>query len=148
MRRLPPISTRTDRLFPYTTLFRSRVRARGGRWCRRGCRIVRGRLPGRTADRGIARRSAGTPGRPCGRRRGCIRRPRPARCRSRRHVLLLPPLRRQGRVGEGLRGHRHCLRKDPPDPTPPPPSLPLPPQEIGRAHVLTPVTNAHLVCRL
>src|SRR3546814_17816414 len=30
MKRRPPRSTRTDTLFPYTTLFRSRDRARGG----------------------------------------------------------------------------------------------------------------------
>src|SRR3546814_13617744 len=30
MRRRPPISTRTDTLFPYTTLFRSRLHRRGG----------------------------------------------------------------------------------------------------------------------
>src|SRR3546814_5190069 len=30
MRRLPPRSTRTDTLFPYTTLFRSKVQARVG----------------------------------------------------------------------------------------------------------------------
>src|SRR3546814_5185466 len=44
MIRRPPRSTRTDTLFPYTTLFRSYVRAvrhpaddADGRWCRPGC---------------------------------------------------------------------------------------------------------------
>src|SRR3546814_6444661 len=35
MRRRPPRSTRTDTLFPYTTLFRSRPRRRAGRAGRR-----------------------------------------------------------------------------------------------------------------
>src|SRR3546814_9473231 len=93
---------------------------------------------------------------------------------------LLPPLRRQGRAGEGLRGLMRWLRIVAPALTQPPPSLPLPaqgegpgralgllriarcdrapaswpharcrrlPSQIGRAHVCTPVTNAHLVCR-
>src|SRR3546814_15044137 len=33
MIRLPPGSTRTDTLFPYTTLFRSLRGGRGSRWC-------------------------------------------------------------------------------------------------------------------
>src|SRR5690606_34226566 len=36
----------------------------------------------------------------------------------------LPPLRRQGRAGEGLPGHRRSLADAAPDPTAPPPSLP------------------------
>src|SRR3546814_4746672 len=78
MIRRPPRSTRTDTLFPYTTLFRS-----GG--------------PGLTGC-GVARwTGAGT---------------------------------RPGRGGAG--GIRP----------------PAGPRQIGRAHVCTPVTNAHLVCRL
>ena len=45
---------------------------------------------------------------------------------------LLPPLRRQGRVGEGLSGHSESLSM----PTPPPPSLPLPTQGEGQIVVL------------
>src|SRR3546814_5509195 len=50
MLRRPPRSTRTDTLFPYTTLFRShrhrRDAAGGGRQARRGCRRWRtARLP-------------------------------------------------------------------------------------------------------
>src|SRR3546814_2970384 len=78
MLRRPPRSTRTDTLFPYTTLFRSAAaRQRPSRVrppdCRRSCR-------------------------------------RAARCPA---------------------GRARCSG-----------------MEIGRAHVRTPVTNAHLVCRL
>src|SRR3546814_4228501 len=73
MIRRPPRSTRTDTLFPYTTLFRS---------CRIPCWEDGGILSAAARHRRVARRPA-------------------------------------GRV-----------------------------QEIGRAHVCTPVTNAHLVCRL
>src|SRR3546814_1139634 len=38
MRRRPPRSTRTDTLFPYTTLFRSEVALHGGRAHRQGAR--------------------------------------------------------------------------------------------------------------
>src|SRR3546814_4012800 len=38
MIRRPPRSTRTDTLFPYTTLFRSSRRYERGRWSSRGCR--------------------------------------------------------------------------------------------------------------
>src|SRR3546814_2890897 len=51
MIRRPPRSTRTDTLFPYTTLFRSR---RSCRRCRSPCRWAHRRHPDR-------RRSAGTP---------------------------------------------------------------------------------------
>src|SRR3546814_20127677 len=51
MIRRPPISTRTDTLFPYTTLFRSRWKV-GCRPCRRGSRAS----PGRSAS-GAASRS-------------------------------------------------------------------------------------------
>src|SRR3546814_16373252 len=55
MIRRPPRSTRTDTLFPYTTLFRSRGGGRGGRL--RGCSRSRRRL-------------SGSRGRRC---RGCLR---------------------------------------------------------------------------
>src|SRR3546814_14187312 len=80
MTRRPPRSTRTDTLFPYTTLFRSG--------------------PGQNS------------------------RLKPLRQK-------LPPLRRQGRVGEGLRGLARCLWIVAPGPTQPPPSLPLPSQGEG-----------------
>src|SRR3546814_3488200 len=79
MIRRPPRSTRTDTLFPYTTLFRSR------------------------------------------RRRATTR----ATCRS------APPT---------ASPHRRCRSIGT--------RIPRAIAEIGRAHVCTPVTNAHLVCRL
>src|SRR3546814_10494632 len=56
MRRRPPISTRTDTLFPYTTLFRSRVRRRrrGGAGRSRGCES-RSATPGRSRAEGPVR---------------------------------------------------------------------------------------------
>src|SRR3546814_1426484 len=78
MIRRPPRSTRTDTLFPYTTLFRS-----GGDRPRNG-----------------------------GARHGGVRRSAP------------------------LRSNISQIRKETTH------------VQIGRAHVLTPVTNAHLVCRL
>src|SRR3546814_10905349 len=85
MIRRPPRATRTDTLFPYTTLFRS---ASGRRR-----RAARGPSPA-----------------PAGRRHRLHRRARPVRDCG-------PPAHRP-----------RC--------------------QIGRAHVGTPVTNAHLVCRL
>src|SRR3546814_7055974 len=87
MIRRPPRSTRTDTLFPYPTLFRSRVRA------------VRGQ---RLAVAVAA------------------------------HVLAV-----RDRVTVVVAGvtdaDRELVARD---------------AKIGRAHVCTPVTNAHLVCRL
>src|SRR3546814_11590255 len=97
MRRRPPISTRTDTLFPYTTLFRSRES--GGL---KSCFLAR-------ESRGEAK--VESPQRS------------PRSCRKQLHGAgaLLPPLRRQGRVGEGCswisldRGHplpaSPCLRR-------------------------------------
>src|SRR3546814_975043 len=95
MIRRPPRSTRTDTLFPYTTLFRS-----PREWCRPDGDELQ---PRRSA-------AAGRPGLPV-----------QAHGARGRHA---PP---------GLR-HLHGQADAGP--------------EIGRAHVLTPVTNAHLVCRL
>src|SRR3546814_5854436 len=89
MIRRPPRSTRTDTLFPYTTLFRSQ------------------------ADRHL------------GQRPGALRGGRGAAGRQR------------GRSGQPLAAAvTNSIFTSP--------SLP----QIGRAHVRTPVTNAHLVCRL
>src|SRR3546814_1352075 len=86
MIRRPPRSTRTDTLFPYTTLFRSHS-------------LLRTRRPDAAA--------------------AAYRRQLPRlRCTAGRS----PDFHSQ------LPGARH--------------------DKIGRAHVLTPVTNAHLVCRL
>src|SRR3546814_1328816 len=98
MIRQPPRSTRTDTLFPYTTLFRSKdtvhvcTRNRAAQRARRAVR----RWPGRHPRIGLLSGAAD----PC-------------------HP-----------------GLQWCLDRQPHR------------AEIGRAHVLTPVTNAHLVCRL
>src|SRR3546814_148207 len=133
MIRRPPRSTRTDTLFPYTTLFRS-TGAGGGRRRPAVLRDSRRSGTGRKAA-GDCRTAGGADAR---RARGI--------CFSRE--LLLPPLRRQGvrrcvceplaraptnarqpcwragRVGEG------CLL-DQLEPWAPPPSLPLPSQGEG-----------------
>src|SRR3546814_2252787 len=62
-------------------------------------------------------------------------------------------LNKSGTVGQPLPGTRIVLvdRADPDRPAPPgePGEITFAgPQEIGRAHALTPVTTAHLVCRL
>src|SRR3546814_18025401 len=95
MRRRPPRSTRTDTLFPYTTLFRS--------------------AEGHHAQARIGARPA-------------IPRQMPPRLIARKQVA----------VGErdafgDTGGARRIDQRG---------------HEIGRAHVSTPVTNAHLVCRL
>src|SRR3546814_9223785 len=58
MIRRPPRSTRTDTLFPYTTLFRSGDEARGRA-------AGRGQDPRRRAGRGAAVRADRRPARPC-----------------------------------------------------------------------------------
>src|SRR3546814_2264158 len=103
MIRRPPRSTRTDTLFPYTTLFRSAALVgRGAEEIpfgaeREGAEIVRQRhaVRPRRAARGLGERL----------RQVAAAHPEPA---------VVGPFDR----------------------------------EIGRAHVWTPVTNAHLVCRL
>src|SRR3546814_18814087 len=109
MRRRPPRSTRTDTLFPYTTLFRSR------------------------------------------------RLERTAAQERRKPRALLPPLRRQGRAGEGLRGLMRWLRIVAPALTQPPPSLPLPAPGEGPGRALgllriarcdrAPASSPHAPCR-
>src|SRR3546814_5202976 len=102
MIRRPPRPTRTDTLFPYTTLFRSRRRLRVGQG--RGAparardpappdhdqggvreRHRRHHGPGRLHQRGAA---------PPGHRRRGPRRPRPARLRSEEHTSELQSLMR------------------------------------------------------
>src|SRR3546814_2897532 len=82
MIRLPPISTRTDTLFPYTTLFRSR-------------RVRAAEMAGLDRIPAVVRQLAD---------------------REQLELALVENLQRE--------------------------------DQIGRAHVCTPVTNAHLVCRL
>src|SRR3546814_5381644 len=136
MIRRPPRSTRTDTLFPYSTLFRS-------------------------ADRNDRQTN-----RPIG---GCLLRPfhvPPARIATKKDISLrrfdhktgperpisvspptAPPVVIAGNDDTNARPHVHaltpiqrerlraCLRDNAVI-------------KIGRAHVCTPVTNAHLVCRL
>src|SRR3546814_15553370 len=65
MRRRPPRSTRTDTLFPYTTLFRSvaRVSAAHPGWGNAGTPSAPARRPTDTAAPRVARVSAAHPGR-------------------------------------------------------------------------------------
>src|SRR3546814_2207982 len=140
MIRRPPRSTRTDTLFPYTTLFRSDRarfralpvrravrRARADLW--RGKRalcplwrcvagadprlllLAREPAPRARAQVGLERRAVRGALRPCG---------------------VDPPAQVVGEARKGLGDPRPVLAR----------------REIGRAHVCTPVTNAHLVCRL
>src|SRR3546814_7049076 len=160
MVRRPPKSTRTDTLFPYTTLFRSarapapaagsdrrrHPRRRAQRVeCVEGSSAARPLLAHGVAA--LRRACSGGPRRPREGRQGGAegkaegrRLERQGYCRApapRLPLLLEWPRCRQppapcppGARGRGERrapAHRH---------------------QIGRAHVLTPVTNAHLVCRL
>src|SRR3546814_3053204 len=86
MLRRPPRSTRTDTLFPYTTLFRSDSRRKTSRL--------------RTVNRSVV---------------NCL-------CEAEKASATYPA---EGSIAHWPRNH-----------------------QIGRAHVCTPVTNAHLVCRL
>src|SRR3546814_2171407 len=133
MIRRPPRSTRTDTLFPYTTLFRSACRWQGRDGTRRVRRRGRRRVPigalllgrraglerhrargGALGDRGISAIAARQPLHPV--------------VQERRGE---PTVRAGDDLGQAVsvRGYG-------------------PPVQIGRAHVWTPVTNAHLVCRL
>src|SRR3546814_4647613 len=114
MIRRPTRSTRTDTLFPDTTLFRSH---------RDGARFLRPDVPP-DADEGEPRDG------------------RPAAA-----LQLCAAARRHGKgVGQSL--HEAGSRVEPPEAA----HLDAPGardlRQIGRAPVLTPVTNAHLVCRL
>src|SRR3546814_8476125 len=96
MIRRPPRSTRTDTLFPYTTLFRSRLQP--------------------PALRRAARRRAEA-------------------CPLTHRGIQMHPITKvisdynEGKFADEVTEALHRLK-------------------IGRAHVCTPVTNAHLVCRL
>src|SRR3546814_4725233 len=106
MMRRPPRSTRTDTLFPYTTLFRSMA---GGYNPLKDAYKMTVFAIARWRNHHVPRIGLG-----------------PARPVIPENVLTKPPTAE-------LRADQHDSD-----------SLP----QIGRAHVCTPVTNAHLVCRL
>src|SRR3546814_10344671 len=136
MIRRPPRSTRTDTLFPCTARFRSVGHVAGRRF---------------VARVGIAWPHRDDIDRPFGEgANGERREVAEADATVRREDRVAGALRGLARrpiLGEveydGLAGHR--MRED----RKPALAWPEPvPQEIGRAHVCTPVTNAQLVCRL
>src|SRR3546814_9622366 len=94
MFRCPPISTRTDTLYPYTTLFRSRV-----------------------SDLDLSVRG-GQDGEPI-------------------EIDVRAPAGFDRELADHTARIEQLLDR-----------FVAEPQQNGRAHVLTPVTNAHLVCRL
>src|SRR3546814_3442683 len=105
MIRRPPRSTRTDTLFPYTTLFRS---------------IVGSFLPRRAARRRIPEQACALKKYFCG-------------------IEVISTTCHKKHALAALGDTEILSVEDTPgDAT----------AEIGRAHVLTPVTNAQLVCRL
>src|SRR3546814_4376634 len=123
MIRRPPRSTRTDTLFPYTTLFRSLLlqRRAGGEQRRRGQR----------------------------RRRAQTEKPSPA-VRFRGHLLVVHRFPCIAFLAS-FNGSRPIRRLPLQNPTKPEVSGRRPAPErsraqIGRAHVGTPVPNAHIVC--
>src|SRR3546814_5397952 len=114
MIRRPPRSTRTDTLFPYTTLFRSAQSCSGLNPPPKAAaqEFEENRPPPRNPA--SFPQSSHDPN-------------------SRRQHRSLPPRSRLPTSRE--------LQDLPPESA-------RPPEETGRAHVRTPVTNAHLVCRL
>src|SRR3546814_8413436 len=118
MIRRPPRSTRTDTLFPYTTLFRSAGLASAAPFGNRGGGSAAGCDGVPALDR-CSRIVTGR-GDP------------DSRWHDRPDVGVVHG--EEGRqVGTRFRGLRPSAGTS---------------REIGRAHVCTPVTNAHLVCRL
>src|SRR3546814_21020188 len=101
MIRRPPRSTRTDTLFPYTTLFRSKIDVRQGRpWG--GSPAVAAPRCGRTCDRGAMSNLSSSHQNPCCRCNhylaGLDRPLDPPRCRHEKHAALVRILRRFRRV--------------------------------------------------
>src|SRR3546814_3888619 len=123
MIRRPPRSTRTDTLFPYTTLFRSFInRARVGDRRHIVARGLRNLLTERVDWRaGAAQRFNG----------GVLiaRRTDDIAARVEHGVERILEILLDEHTLAALRRRAAII-------------------EIGRAHVCTPVTNAHLVCRL
>src|SRR3546814_10375651 len=123
MIRLPPRSTRTDTLVPYTTLFRSARQPRGARLGQHG-----------EGDGPRARLPAHRSGDPDPRRDGHL-----ALDPARRSLRRRPPpaLRRRPRRGELYDRRPRRAR--------PPLTVRAADTQIGRAHDRTPVTTAHIV---
>src|SRR3546814_10548954 len=132
MFRRPPRSTRTDTRFPYTTLVRS-LRARRGAHLlelgRRGVAMV-----------GAARRE----------QRACQLGVVPGAGELVDDLAVVVEAEPGEAVEDGIDGFRgRALAIGVLDAQPVAAAVvPGIEPEIGRAHVLTPVTNAHLVCRL
>src|SRR3546814_9044524 len=126
MSRRPPRSTLTDTLFPYTTLFRSNRPAN-----------VSGPGRGQVRLYGIGRATDVAAHARCldclhhAACTSCTRKHRGG-AHARRHPAVLR--KRADRAAQAVARVRRALPEDRID--------------IGRAHVCTPVTNAHLVCRL
>src|SRR3546814_2136174 len=153
MIRRPPRSTRTDTLFPYTTLFRSEARCVASARTQRRIgheedsvahRDGGAQLPGRQrldVDREAAKRSPVAPG--IFEQRLVLRNPdmaafpaHPAVENDARNLTALTgtcSVPKEITLPVSLAFRRRLERT----------ALVL---EIGRAHVCTPVTNAHLVC--
>src|SRR3546814_10514587 len=132
MLRRPPISTRTDTLFPYTTLFRSLVG--DDALLVPGFRAVIIISRGVTHHRFVYRRrrppvEIDQLGAVFVDQFGGARAPVVQERLAWRHPVL--ELAAVGPVRRGVGGQAGPMGR-----------------EIGRAHVCTPVTNAHLVCRL
>src|SRR3546814_569293 len=173
MIRRPPRSTRTDTLFPYTSLFRSRKRlwmehlgAEVGQFAGLGVRH-RGKADRFGHQTRVCRQHAVDvgPDRQC----ACVEQPG----ENRRRVVAAVAAERGGtalRVARDESGHHDVAARSARAPVgqSAPAFVPVhanahlagmhdqdvagiktkPAAEIGRAHVRTPVTNAHLVCRL
>src|SRR3546814_16206476 len=112
--RRPPRSTRTDTLFPYTTLFRSIMRADKRERHQRLCKIIEATIAEAVAQG--------------------------EECDFEGQQWAIRPL------SSPTTDTRSSMPRGPPMPTRRPQIAPS--GKIGRAHVRTPVTNAHLVCPL
>src|SRR3546814_3491106 len=118
MIRRPPRSTRTDTLFPYTTLFRSRIRRCADDAGQRRYRLRAG--DGHVIENLPAARTFEV-GQPAPRLDQTNARVVVSRIKDLKVTLCASFVVDQGAITF---------------------------EQIGRAHVCTPVTNAHLVCRL
>src|SRR3546814_7028320 len=131
MIRPPPRSTRTDTLFPYTTLFRSRLLCLldvVSSWRLRSVDRAGARLACYVRFSSDARRCVGGRPRLCSLWR-CLHRSFARLALARGAHPSGPLVRDRGRDLPYRRGDSSV-------------------RVIGRAHVCTPITNAHLVCRL